>query len=104
MDLPRSFAVRERDHRIHDPFTPEKLALLGEVIRLRPGMSMLDLACGSGEWLCQWSRAHGITGHGVDISTVFLTKARARAGQPAGHRRRHRCRVTVGHHRPGRRR
>lgn len=40
---------------------------------------MLDLACGSGEWLCQWSRAHGITGAGVDISTVFLAKARARA-------------------------
>ncbi|MEV4282950.1 SAM-dependent methyltransferase [Actinoplanes xinjiangensis] len=81
MDLPRSFAVRERDHRIHDPFTAEKMATLGEAIRLRPGMSVLDLACGSGEMLCRWSRDHGITGSGVDISTVFLAKARARAGE-----------------------
>lgn len=81
MDLARSFVVRERDHRIHNPFTAEKLATLGAAIRLRPGMSVLDLACGSGEMLCTWSRDHGITGTGVDISTAFLESARVRAGQ-----------------------
>ncbi|BEL04692.1 methyltransferase domain-containing protein [Actinoplanes sichuanensis] len=81
MDLPRSFVVRERDHRIHDPFTPEKLDTLGDAIRLRPGMSVLDLACGSGEMLCRWSRDHGIIGTGVDISTVFLAAARSRAAE-----------------------
>jgi SAM-dependent methyltransferase len=40
---------------------------------------MLDLACGSGEMLCTWARAHHITGTGVDISTVFLAGAEARA-------------------------
>lgn len=79
MDLPRSFTVRERDHRIHNPFTAGKLATLGEAIRLRPGMSVLDLACGSGEMLCTWSRDHGITGTGVDISTAFVASAQARA-------------------------
>jgi SAM-dependent methyltransferase len=81
VDLPRSFAVRERDHRIHDPFTAGKLATLGAAIRLRSGMSLLDLACGSGEMLCTWSRDHGITGTGVDISTVFLDAARRRAAE-----------------------
>ncbi|WP_306213862.1 SAM-dependent methyltransferase [Actinoplanes sp. RD1] len=79
MELDRSFVIRERDHRIHDPFTPEKFAVLGEAIRLRPGMTVLDLACGSGEMLYQWSRDHGVTGTGVDISTPFLTAARRRA-------------------------
>jgi SAM-dependent methyltransferase len=79
VDLPRSFVVRERDHRIHDPFTPEKLATLGAAIRLRPGLSVLDLACGSGEMLCTWSRDHGITGTGVDISPALVASARARA-------------------------
>lgn len=79
MDLPRSFTIRERDHRIQDPFTAEKLATLGSAVRLRPGMTVLDLACGSGEMLCTWSRDHGITGTGVDISTVFVDAARARA-------------------------
>ncbi|GIE34953.1 hypothetical protein Ait01nite_079980 [Actinoplanes italicus] len=79
MELARSHVIRERDHRIHDPFTPEKLATLGTAIRLRPGMSVLDLACGSGEMLCTWSRDHGVTGTGVDISTPFLRSARERA-------------------------
>jgi SAM-dependent methyltransferase len=79
IDLPRPFVIRERHHRIHNPYTDEKLATLGRAIRLRPGMSLLDLACGSGEMLCTWSRDHGICGVGVDISTAFLDGARARA-------------------------
>jgi cyclopropane fatty-acyl-phospholipid synthase-like methyltransferase len=43
---------------------------------------VLDLACGSGEMLCTWARDHGITGTGVDISTVFTARARARALEP----------------------
>nr|WP_261987058.1 class I SAM-dependent methyltransferase [Actinomadura sp. HBU206391] len=40
---------------------------------------MLDLACGTGEMLCTWARDHQVTGTGVDISTVFVGTARARA-------------------------
>jgi SAM-dependent methyltransferase len=81
LDLPRSFTIRESGHRIHNPFTEEQLALLGRAIGLRPGMRVLDLACGSGEMLSTWSRAHGIGGTGVDISTVFLAAARRRAAE-----------------------
>ncbi|WP_307873227.1 SAM-dependent methyltransferase [Paractinoplanes ovalisporus] len=79
MDLPRSFVVREQHHRIHNPIDEGKLALLGRVLRLRPGMTMLDLASGSGEMLCTWGRDHGIAGTGVDISRVFVEQARSRA-------------------------
>lgn len=71
--------IAETHHRILDPFTDEKLMLLGEVCLLRPGMTMLDLACGKGETLCRWSQTWGITGVGVDISKVFIPAARARA-------------------------
>jgi SAM-dependent methyltransferase len=81
VDIPRIFSIRERDHRIHNAFTPGKLAVLGDAIRLRPGLSLLDLACGSGEMLCTWSRDHGITGAGVDLSDLFIAKARARAAE-----------------------
>ncbi|MFE7032142.1 SAM-dependent methyltransferase [Streptomyces sp. NPDC057621] len=81
MDLPRSFTVRESGHRIHNPFTSEKLAALGRALDPAPGTAVLDLACGSGEMLCTWARDHRVTGTGVDISTVFLAKARARAGE-----------------------
>ncbi len=79
MDLPRPFVIRESTHRIHDPFTPAKLIRLGEALLLRPGQQILDLACGSGEMLCTWARDHAITGLGVDISSVFVDAARARA-------------------------
>ncbi|MBP2364337.1 SAM-dependent methyltransferase [Pseudonocardia parietis] len=79
MDLPRIFTIRERSHRIHNPFTPGKLADLGQALHLEPGTRVLDLASGSGEMLCTWARDHGVTGTGIDISTVFTEQARARA-------------------------
>ncbi|MEV5131480.1 cyclopropane-fatty-acyl-phospholipid synthase family protein [[Kitasatospora] papulosa] len=81
MDLPRIFTIRERSHRIHNPFTPAKLATLGQALHLAPGARVLDLASGSGEMLCTWARDHGVTGTGVDISTVFTEEARARAAE-----------------------
>ncbi|PWS50377.1 SAM-dependent methyltransferase [Streptomyces sp. FT05W] len=81
MDLPRIFTIRERSHHIHNPFTPGKLATLGQALHLAPGTRVLDLASGSGEMLCTWARDHGVTGTGVDISTVFTEEARARAAE-----------------------
>ncbi|MFI9615791.1 SAM-dependent methyltransferase [Streptomyces sp. NPDC052023] len=81
MDLPRSFTIRESSHRICNPFTSDKLALLGQAISPAPGTRMLDLASGKGEMLCTWARDHGVSGTGVDISTVFLDAARERAAE-----------------------
>nr|WP_228046612.1 methyltransferase domain-containing protein [Saccharopolyspora sp. HNM0983] len=66
---------------MHNPFTPGKLAALGEALHLAPGTRVLDLASGSGELLCTWARDHRVTGTGVDISTVFTEQARARAAE-----------------------
>lgn len=48
MDIPRIFTVSESEHRIHNPFTPEKYATLGRVLRMKPGTRILDLGSGSG--------------------------------------------------------
>ena len=79
MDIPRIFNITESDHRIHNPFTPEKLAALGAALRLEPGTRILDLASGSGEMLCTWARDYGITGTGVDMSPLYTGKAKLRA-------------------------
>jgi SAM-dependent methyltransferase len=79
VDLPRIFTIRESSHRIHNPFTSEKLATLGQALGLVVGARVLDLASGSGEMLCTWARDHDVTGVGVDISSVFTGQARARA-------------------------
>jgi SAM-dependent methyltransferase len=78
-DLPRYFTIREGGQRIHNPLGPGKLATLGEALRLPPGTTVLDLACGSGEMLCTWARDLGFTGTGVDVSSVFVGSAWERA-------------------------
>lgn len=79
MDIPRIFTIRESSHRVLNPITPEKLAVLGQALHLTAGASVLDLASGKGEMLCTWARDHRITGTGVDLSSVFTAAARARA-------------------------
>ncbi|HNS48977.1 MAG TPA: class I SAM-dependent methyltransferase [bacterium] len=79
MDIPRIFNISESAHRIHDPFTPEKLATLGAALRLEKNTRVLDLASGSGEMLCTWARDYGITGTGVDMSQLYTEQAKLRA-------------------------
>ena len=79
MDIPRIFTISESAHRIHNPFTPEKLATLGAALRLEAGTRVLDLGSGSGEMLCTWARDHGIIGTGVDMSQLFTEQAKLRA-------------------------
>ena len=79
MDIPRIFTITESAHRIHNPITPEKLATLGEALRLEPGARVLDLGSGSGEMLCTWARDHGVRGTGIDLSPLFTEKAKRRA-------------------------
>ncbi|QPP08932.1 class I SAM-dependent methyltransferase [Streptomyces bathyalis] len=77
----RHHEIAEAGNRILNPFTEEKLRLLGTVTAPRPGARHLDLACGKGEMLSTWARDHGTEGIGVDISRVFLEAARERAAE-----------------------
>ena len=79
MDIPRIFNITESAHRIHNPFTPEKLATLGAALRLEAGARVLDLGSGSGEMLCTWAHDHGIVGTGIDLSQLFTEQAIRRA-------------------------
>jgi SAM-dependent methyltransferase len=79
LDIPQIFNITESAHRIHNPFTPEKIATLGKVLRLEPGARVLDLGSGSGEMLCTWARDFGIIGTGIDMSQLFSGQAKLRA-------------------------
>jgi SAM-dependent methyltransferase len=81
LDIPRGYTIRESTHRIHNAFTSGKLATLGQALNPPPGTRMLDMACGTGEMLCTWARDHQVSGTGIDISTVFIAAARARAAE-----------------------
>jgi SAM-dependent methyltransferase len=79
MDIPRIFTIMESAHRIHNPFTPKKFAVLGAALRLESGARVLDLGSGSGEMLCTWAHDYGVIGTGVDMSQLFSEQARLRA-------------------------
>ncbi len=79
MDVLRQHEIAEAEHRILNPFTDEKLALVGELCRWQRDQRLLDLGSGKGEMLCTWARRHGIQGLGVDLSEVHVAAARARA-------------------------
>lgn len=79
LDIPRIFTISESEHRIHNPFTEEKYATLGRVLRMKPNTHILDLGSGSGEMLCTWAREYSITGLGIDMSQLFSAQARLRA-------------------------
>ncbi len=79
MDIPRIFIITESAHRIHNPFTLEKLATLGAALRLKSGARVLDLGSGSGEMLCTWARDYGVIGMGIDMSQLFAKQAKLRA-------------------------
>lgn len=78
MDIPRIFTISESEHRIHNPFTEEKYATLGRVLRMKPETEF---------WTSAAARArcsapgpdHGITGTGIDMSSLFTAQARRRA-------------------------
>jgi SAM-dependent methyltransferase len=77
----RFHEIAESNHHILNPFSADQLMLLGEICRLQPDTRQLDLCCGKGEMLCRWAERYGLSGIGVDISTVFIPAARQRAAQ-----------------------
>ena len=81
----RIFEIAEAGIRIQNPFSDDKLMLVGEMAHqlgyLRPGARLLDLACGQGELLSRWAQRYGIAGTGVDLSEAFIAMARDRAQQ-----------------------
>ena len=75
----RFHEVSEARHRILNPFTAEKLQLLGRICIGERTVHLLDLCCGKAEMLCTWAVDHDVSGVGVDISEVFLDCGTQRA-------------------------
>lgn len=64
--------VLHRYQRIMNPITEQKLDKLVGLLHLKPGSSVLDIACGKGELLFKLDEAYGIHGVGVDKSPYCI--------------------------------
>jgi len=73
--------IAEAYHRSHNPLMVTQYHLLGEMCGFEEKQRILDLACGKGEGLVQWSREFGVVGVGVDTSPDHIAAAQQRAYQ-----------------------
>jgi SAM-dependent methyltransferase len=74
MDMWLYYEVTHADHRFCNPISVEGLEELEGVLDLRPGMRVLDVACGHGEMLIRLAERFGIAGVGVDASPYAFAR------------------------------
>jgi len=75
--MPHQFAML-LEHPLRLSYRPAQKVL--EDLALEPGMTVLDLGCGTGTYLCEVAQAVGESGlvHGVDLQQPLLYQARTR--------------------------
>ena len=78
MDIWFYFDVTHALHEFCNPIRASRVDELGAVLDLRPGMRLLDIASGHGEFLIRWSEKYDISGVGVDLSEYALARAERR--------------------------
>jgi SAM-dependent methyltransferase len=74
--MPWYFAVAEHDHEIQNPTSAEKIALLGNYLRLGPETRVLDLACGKGGPAVLLASTFGCKILGIERAPEFVEAAR----------------------------
>lgn len=72
MDIWKFYSIIHQYHEICDPMSTAKLDEIIELLKLAPGSTVLDIACGKGEVLARIAGRYSISGVGVDISPYFV--------------------------------
>jgi SAM-dependent methyltransferase len=75
MEMWRYYDVTHARHGLMNPFHPERILELGDVLRLDVSTRVLDIACGHAEMLMLWHERFGITGVGIDASPYHFARA-----------------------------
>jgi SAM-dependent methyltransferase len=74
----KRIAILHEAHLLCNPLSLSKVDEIVELLRLRPGARVLDIACGKGEVLCRVVSRFGAQGVGVDLSPYAIADARAK--------------------------
>jgi SAM-dependent methyltransferase len=78
VDTWKFYDITHREHEICNPTSDDKLARLVELLRLPTGASVVDIACGKGEFLIRLAEAYAVRAVGIDISPFFIAEAARR--------------------------
>jgi SAM-dependent methyltransferase len=72
IDIWKFYSVTHSHHVVCNPTSIAKVDELIGLLRLSPGVAVLDIACGKGEMLIRLAERYGVSGVGVDISPYFV--------------------------------
>jgi SAM-dependent methyltransferase len=76
MDFLDLYTIAERDIELVNPTSPEKIALVGKMLGLAPGMKVIDFGAGYAEAMILWAKNFGITGVGIEFREACCIRAR----------------------------
>jgi len=79
MDRARVSSITHGDLPLHNPFGPERLDEVIDLLELGRGEKVLDVGCGTGELLIRLAERFGCHGVGIDSSPGQIEEARRRS-------------------------
>ncbi len=71
MDMWKYFKITHDCHEICNPMSSAKLDELIGLLKLNPGSTLLDIACGKGEIMAKIAERYDVSGVGIDLSPYF---------------------------------
>lgn len=75
------YQIAEQNQRIHVPIQQNHILQLAEMCQVKRSTRVLDLGCGTGELLCQWSHHYHLKGTGVETNGDTIYRAAERANE-----------------------
>ena len=72
MDPWKYFDITHKRHQLCNPLNTEKFERLCQLLRLKRGERVLDIACGKGEFLIRLAELYDVAGVGIDISPYCI--------------------------------
>ena len=70
------YTIGERDIELVNPTSPEKIILVGKMLGMGPGKTVIDFGAGYAEPLIIWAEHFGISGVGVELREACCERAR----------------------------
>jgi ubiquinone/menaquinone biosynthesis C-methylase UbiE len=83
VDKWKFFDVTHREHVLCNPMSIEKHEQLVELLHLKPGDRVLEIAMGKGEFIIRLAERYGVSGIGVDLSPYCIADARRKISERA---------------------
>jgi cyclopropane fatty-acyl-phospholipid synthase-like methyltransferase len=74
-DLLEILRETEQYSPVTNMLSASRLLAIGNYLELKPGQSVIDCGCGSGEVLCLWAKYFGTSGLGVDTDAPAIASA-----------------------------